>query len=60
MSVDNSQLVRQIQAAGLPPGPRPDPQLPHRPPVLPQHLPSVDREQADAIIGWVLDNLECG
>jgi hypothetical protein len=46
-------LVAEARAQGPLPGPRPDPQRSHRPPLLP-HLPDVEREEVDAIIGRVL------
>ncbi len=46
-------LVAEARAQGPLPGPRPDPQRVHRPPSLP-HLPDVERDEVDAIIGRVL------
>jgi hypothetical protein len=46
-------LVAEARAQGPLPGPRPDPQQSHRPPLLP-HLPDVERDTVDAIIGRVL------
>jgi hypothetical protein len=50
---DVAALVAEARAQGPLPGPRPDPQQSHRPPQLP-HLPDVERDEVDAIIGRVL------